>query len=488
MSDVEDLEDALLRVVERGEGRFGWHDIGVQLSMLDVPREPDMLATIRDLRRRGLLTEQRDSHRDRWMLTDAGRGFLARGGHAMRHIPDDLRPLARVLQRDPRGRAQGLRGQLDPPAPLAAGLRRLEALSLGPHDGIVFACSVLPEPTRTELLVAFSRSPDPLMRRAVFWSWNPVASASAWRAHRARAPLLTAPLDPPHWDAVLRAGLVDALPEIRRVASLLAIDTSTATEHPTVMTHRRKNAIKSLLHSIETGDPAGVAVVDEARYIQHNPQTHEGSEGLAALFARLAKTNPRVNVARIFSDGDFVFGHTEYDFATRRIGFEVFRFDGDVAVEHWDNIQPRQGPNPAGHSMVDGETEATDLEHTETNRAHVRTMVETVFIGRDHDSLQRFVDMDRLVQHHPALHDGGEALRQHLARTDDDHPAVAYEHLHRVLAEGSFVLTVCEGSLAGKHSALYDLFRVEGGRVVEHWSTQEFVPDPTQWKNDNGKF
>ena len=45
-------------------------------------------------------------------------------------------------------------------------------------------------------------------------------------------------------------------------------------------------------------------------------------------------TNPRVNIVCAFADGYYVFGHTEYDFATRRIGFEVFRFEGDFAVEH----------------------------------------------------------------------------------------------------------------------------------------------------------
>ena len=55
----------------------------------------------------------------------------------------------------------------------------------------------------------------------------------------------------------------------------------------------RKDRIRALLKGIETGDPDSVKVVNEAKYIQHNPQTLEGSEGLAALFARLAKSNPR---------------------------------------------------------------------------------------------------------------------------------------------------------------------------------------------------
>jgi hypothetical protein len=77
---------------------------------------------------------------------------------------------------------------------------------------------------------------------------------------------------------------------------------------------------------------------------------------------------PNLGSADNCLDGDYVFAHTEYDFATRRIGFEVFRFEGDLAVEHWDNIQQRQGPNPSGHTMVDGSTEVTDLDRTEAIR------------------------------------------------------------------------------------------------------------------------
>ena len=77
------------------------------------------------------------------------------------------------------------------------------------------------------------------------------------------------------------------------------------------MNSKRKKQIYTLLKGIETGDAEAVAVVDEEKYIQHNPQTHEGSEGLAALFKRLSKTSPRVNLVRVFEDGDYIFAHTE---------------------------------------------------------------------------------------------------------------------------------------------------------------------------------
>ncbi len=254
------------------------------------------------------------------------------------------------------------------------------------------------------------------------------------------------------------------------------------------MTSRRKDQIRTLLKGIETGDPAAVAVVNEAKYIQHNPQTHEGSEGLAALFKRLSKTSPRVNIVRAFADGDFVFAHTEYDFSTRRIGFEVFRFEGEQAVEHWDNIQPRRGPNPSGRSMVDGPTEAVDLELTEGNRAIVRSFVEDVLIGRRLDKLDTFIDDAAFVQHNPDLPDGISALHKALEERSEESGVIDYRRLHRVLAEGNFVLGVSEGALRGVHTSFYDLFRLADGKIVEHWDTIEAVPPRSEWKNDNGKF
>jgi len=254
------------------------------------------------------------------------------------------------------------------------------------------------------------------------------------------------------------------------------------------MTLAKKDQIRALLKSIETGDPGPVAVVNEAKYIQHNPQTHEGSEGLAALFQRLSRTSPRVNIVRAFEDGDFVFAHTEYDFARRNIGFEVFRFEDGRAVEHWDNIQERLGPNQSGHGMVDGPTEAVDLDLTEKNRAIVRSFVEAVLIDGQLDRLTDFVNGDTYVEHNPRLGDGISILRSALQAGDEGRRRIDYHRVHRVLAEGNFVLCVSEGHYGGMHSAFYDLFRLAKGKVVEHWDTREKVAPRSEWKNDNGKF
>ncbi|MGK0298452.1 MAG: putative SnoaL-like aldol condensation-catalyzing enzyme [Gammaproteobacteria bacterium] len=251
----------------------------------------------------------------------------------------------------------------------------------------------------------------------------------------------------------------------------------------------RKDQICALLKGIESGDTAAVAVVNEDKYIQHNPQTHEGSEGLAALFERLSKTSPRVNIVRIFEDGNYVFAHTEYDFTNSNIGFEVFRFEDDFAVEHWDNIQKRQNPNPSDHTMVDGPTDAIDIDKTEYNREIVRSFVEEILLNGKFDKLKDYINDENFTEHNPRIGDGMSALHSALFYpTPNEGIKIQYDKMHRLLAEGNFVLSVSEGLLNGVHSSFYDLYRVAQDKIVEHWDTTEAIPSRNKWKNDNGKF
>ncbi len=250
-----------------------------------------------------------------------------------------------------------------------------------------------------------------------------------------------------------------------------------------------RQRITIMLKGIETGDPASVEVIDEARYVQHNPMTKEGSVGLAELFRRLSQTSPRVRVIRAFEDGDFVFAHVEYDFAQHVTGFEVFRFEDGFAVEHWDNLQPlAHAPNPSGRSMNDGQTQLEDLDRTEANRAVVTEFVDAVLVGRQLDALGRFVAAD-LAEHDPTRGDGSATLHNALsARTTDGGHRLRYDTIHRVLAEGNFVLVATEGAHEAAPSAIYDLFRLSGGLIVEHWGSIEEIPPRETWANDNGKF
>ncbi len=253
-------------------------------------------------------------------------------------------------------------------------------------------------------------------------------------------------------------------------------------------THKKKQ-ICELLKSIETGDPKALSVVNESKYIQHNPQTFEGSEGLAVLFKKLAKTSPTVKILRAFEDGAFVFAHTEYHFSSQNVGFEIFRFENGQAVEHWDNIQKKQSPNRLGYIMTDGSTKITDVELTESNRSIVQRFVEEVLISKHLERFDCYIDAKKFIEHSPRLGEDSALLQKDIPNSvHADLNKAVYSKSHRILAEGNFVLSVCEGHIDQIHTSFFDLYRLENERIVEHWDTTEIIPPRNEWQNDNGKF
>lgn len=249
-----------------------------------------------------------------------------------------------------------------------------------------------------------------------------------------------------------------------------------------------KQAVVALLTSIETGDPTPIAIINPNTYIQHNLGAADGLAGFGALLQQLPPGSARARTVRVFQDGDYVFAHTDYDFFGPKIGFDIFRFENGQIVEHWDNLQETAGPNPSGHTMIDGPTEATDLDKTEANKLLVRQFVEDILVNGRLGRLGGYFEGDRYTQHNPQIADGLSGLGAALQAMAAQGITMEYDRIHRVLGEGSFVLVVSEGSFAGQPTAFYDLFRVENGKIAEHWDTIEAIPPRAEWKNDNGKF
>ena len=251
----------------------------------------------------------------------------------------------------------------------------------------------------------------------------------------------------------------------------------------------QKQQVLALLKSIETGDAGPVSSINPSKYIQHNLAVGDGLAGFGQVLAQLPKGSARVNTVRIFQDGDHVFAHTEYNFFGPKIGFDVFRFEDGRIVEHWDNLQetPNQ-PNPSGRTMVDGETQVSDLHLTDANKALVKRFVDDILVNGRMSLLAGYFDGDNYLQHNPQIGDKLSGLGAALQEMAQRGLTMKYDTVHKVLGEGNFVLTISEGHFAGRHVAFYDLFRVSDGKIAEHWDTIEEIPQPAAWKNANGKF
>ena len=86
------------------------------------------------------------------------------------------------------------------------------------------------------------------------------------------------------------------------------------------------------------------------------------------------------------------------------------------------------------------------------------------------DKLDHYIDDVCFTEHNPRLGDGLSALLSALSDpASNDGNTIQYRIIHRLLAEGNFVLSVSEGALNGVHSSFYDLYRVAHGKLVEHW-------------------
>ena len=66
--------------------------------------------------------------------------------------------------------------------------------------------------------------------------------------------------------------------------------------------------------------------------------------------------------------------------------------------------------------------------------------------------------------------------------------AQTLSNTEKALAQGNFVLAVSEGTFGGAPTSYYDLWRVENGKISEHWDVMETIADEATWQNQNGKF
>lgn len=249
----------------------------------------------------------------------------------------------------------------------------------------------------------------------------------------------------------------------------------------------QKQQVVDLLNAIVTGAAEPLAVINPDKYIQHNLGAADGLAGFKEL-QQAVPEGARLKPVRVFQDGDYVFTHTDYDVFAPMIGFDIFRFESGKVVEHWDNLQTTAGPNPSGRSMIDGPTEPHDLDKTEANKALARSFVDDILVNGQMDKLAGYCEGDRYIQHHPQIADGVSSLTEAFKAMASAGITSKYDRIHLVLGEGNFVLVASQGHSNDQPTAFYDLFRIENGKVAEHWDVVETIAPRSEWKNDNGKF
>ena len=130
--------------------------------------------------------------------------------------------------------------------------------------------------------------------------------------------------------------------------------------------------------------------------------------------------------------------------------------------------------------------QGADAKQQEINKKNVAAFYDKALNQKDFDAASKYLG-PRYTQHNPVAADGPEGLKAFIQFLRDKFPNSRSE-IKRVFADGDYVIVhvhaIREPGTRGR--AIIDIFKLENGKVVEHWDVAQDVPEKAA--NANGMF
>ena len=126
---------------------------------------------------------------------------------------------------------------------------------------------------------------------------------------------------------------------------------------------------------------------------------------------------------------------------------------------------------------------AADLE---ANKKIVVDFYEKGLNQKDYDAAAKYFG-PRYVQHNPGAANGPEGFKRLIGFLKEKFPN-SHNEIKRVIAEGDLVVLHVHSKRSPEERgrAIVDIFKVENGKIVEHWDVIQDVPEKSA--NDNTMF
>jgi predicted SnoaL-like aldol condensation-catalyzing enzyme len=122
---------------------------------------------------------------------------------------------------------------------------------------------------------------------------------------------------------------------------------------------------------------------------------------------------------------------------------------------------------------------------TATNKQIVMTAYQRIFGDLDVSAVDEYMSKD-FIQHNPTTPDGPEGVKQvvHML-VSQGVPKQTFEYKH-VIADGETVILHTPYEMGGSEWRFNDIYRVENGKLAEHWDAMMQMPDTRA--NSNSMF
>ena len=129
---------------------------------------------------------------------------------------------------------------------------------------------------------------------------------------------------------------------------------------------------------------------------------------------------------------------------------------------------------------------AADVQQMEANKKAVVEFYDLAINKKDFEAASKFLG-PRYVQHNPRAADGPEGLKAFLALLREKFPDY-HSEIKRVFADGDYVIVHVHNvpTPGSRGNAIIDIFKLENGKVVEHWDVRQEIPE--QSANSNTMF
>jgi predicted SnoaL-like aldol condensation-catalyzing enzyme len=114
----------------------------------------------------------------------------------------------------------------------------------------------------------------------------------------------------------------------------------------------------------------------------------------------------------------------------------------------------------------------------ETNKQTVLAYLNTAFNEKKPAEAVEKYGGSHYIQHNPQAPDGFEAFVQFVEGFLEQFPQTSFD-IKRAVAEGDLVVThsLLKTSPGDRGTAVADFFRLEDGKVVEHWDVLQPIPE-----------
>ena len=116
------------------------------------------------------------------------------------------------------------------------------------------------------------------------------------------------------------------------------------------------------------------------------------------------------------------------------------------------------------------------LEQMEINKRNVKEFYDLIINKKDFASARQYMG-PRYKQHNPLVKDYPEGLGEFIEFLKTNH-AGARSEIVRIFADGDYViLHVHSVRPPNTHRAIVEIFRLENGKIDEHWDVIQEVPE-----------